>query len=541
MLKRKRNIYVKQKQKNYRFVSEQRRMRVKKSLQGATTLVGSLSFFLSQAPMVQASESDTLETTQGKMEEQSAKTATVPKESLPLQTNSDKENEHGSLDGLGDVVETENPEDKSKTEEPGDTEDKSKTEEPEDTEDKSKTEEHGDTEGKSKTEDPGNLEDKGNTGKPGNAVNPGETNESTDTEKSATPQTPNGVEQIEDEAETVVQETPPVSIEASPIAQQSPVISTVTQSEVPASSVASDGSIHFEKDESVETFIRKIGEPARKIGQENDLYASVMMAQAILESGSGSSELSMAPNYNLFGIKGSYEGESVSFQTQEDLGDGSMETIQDEFRKYNNYEESFSDYAKLLKEGIAGDCDFYSGTWKGNTTNYEDATKFLTGRYATDTQYNQKLNGLIETYDLTKYDKPVEEGELSATGFGMPIKNYVISSPFGNRGGEFHRGLDMAAAQGEPIYASKAGTVTTAEFHSSWGNYVVISHEGGLSTLYAHQSQYVVQPGDQVEQGQIIGYVGSTGNSTGSHLHFEVCEDGSLSSDKLIDPETVLF
>ncbi|MGM0220197.1 N-acetylmuramoyl-L-alanine amidase [Enterococcus sp. AZ137] len=72
-------------------------------------------------------------------------------------------------------------------------------------------------------------------------------------------------------------------------------------------------------------------------------------------------------------------------------------------------------------------------------------------------------------------------------------------------------------------------------------NYVVIQHEDGTTALYAHQQEYQVYVGDQVEQGQIIGYVGSTGNSTGSHLHFEFCLDNSLSQSQLVDPEKVLF
>ncbi|HFD1764531.1 TPA: M23 family metallopeptidase, partial [Enterococcus hirae] len=97
------------------------------------------------------------------------------------------------------------------------------------------------------------------------------------------------------------------------------------------------------------------------------------------------------------------------------------------------------------------------------------------------------------------------------------------------------------APQGEPIYASKAGTVIKAEFHSSWGNYVAIEHEDGTTALYAHQQEYQVKVGDKVKQGQIIGYVGSTGNSTGSHLHLELALDRSLVKDKLINPETILF
>ncbi|EOW2622194.1 peptidoglycan DD-metalloendopeptidase family protein [Enterococcus hirae] len=310
---------------------------------------------------------------------------------------------------------------------------------------------------------------------------------------------------------------------------------------VPSSKQDNEGNIHFEKDESVESFIRKIGESARKIGQENDLYASVMIAQAILESASGQSQLAQAPNYNLFGIKGTHNGKGVSFATQEDLGDGTLYTTQATFRQYENYEDSLNDYAQLLKEGLTGNSHFYDGVWKTNAKTYQEATKFLTGRYATDTSYDKKLNGLIETYDLTKYDKEVAGPQLNKKGYVVPLKNYTISSPFGTRGGEFHRGLDLAAPQGEPIYASKAGTVIKAEFHPSWGNYVAIEHEDGTTALYAHQQEYQVKVGDKVKQGQIIGYVGSTGNSTGSHLHFELCLDHSLNQSQLVDPETVLF
>ncbi|RBS79712.1 N-acetylmuramoyl-L-alanine amidase [Enterococcus faecium] len=310
---------------------------------------------------------------------------------------------------------------------------------------------------------------------------------------------------------------------------------------VPSSKQDNEGNIHFEKDESVETFIRKIGESARKIGQEHDLYASVMIAQAILESASGQSQLAQAPNYNLFGIKGTHNGKGVSFATQEDLGNGTLYTTQATFRQYENYEDSLNDYAQLLKEGLTGNSHFYDGVWKTNAKTYQEATKFLTGRYATDTSYDKKLNGLIETYDLTKYDKEVAGPQLNKKGYVVPLKNYTISSPFGTRGGEFHRGLDLAAPQGEPIYASKAGTVVKAEFHPSWGNYVAIEHEDGTTALYAHQQEYQVKVGDKVEQNQIIGYVGSTGNSTGSHLHFELCLDHSLNQSQLVDPETVLF
>lgn len=127
---------------------------------------------------------------------------------------------------------------------------------------------------------------------------------------------------------------------------------------------------------STSEFIRKIGEEARVIGQRHDLYASVMIAQAILESGSGNSALAAVPNYNLFGIKGAYQGQSVSFPTQEDDGKGKMTTIHADFRQYPSYKESLTDYSKLIINGLAGNPTFYHGVLKANTTNISRQQNF---------------------------------------------------------------------------------------------------------------------------------------------------------------------
>jgi len=86
--------------------------------------------------------------------------------------------------------------------------------------------------------------------------------------------------------------------------------------------------------------------------------------------------------------------------------------------------------------------------------------------------------------------------------------------------------VDIAAAGGTDIWAAKSGVVLTSTYNSSYGNYVVISHANGESTLYAHMSKRLVSEGDKVTQGQTIGLVGTTGSSTGNHLHFEVRLNG---------------
>jgi murein DD-endopeptidase MepM/ murein hydrolase activator NlpD len=118
---------------------------------------------------------------------------------------------------------------------------------------------------------------------------------------------------------------------------------------------------------------------------------------------------------------------------------------------------------------------------------------------------------------------------------------YRLTSGFGYRSDPFtgvrqhHNGLDMAAPQGTPIRAAMAGTVATTGYSNVYGNYVIINHGNGYQTLYGHLSKIAAKKGQWVNQGAPIGNVGSTGMSTGPHLHFTVYRNG-----KLINPTTVL-
>ena len=120
----------------------------------------------------------------------------------------------------------------------------------------------------------------------------------------------------------------------------------------------------------------------------------------------------------------------------------------------------------------------------------------------------------------------------------VPIKYVKCTSYFGLRKhpveGEsaFHYGVDLAAPQGTPIVATRGGTVKTAAYEADGaGNYVVIDHMDGFSSRYLHMAKYIVTPGQVVIPGQVIGYCGSTGASTGAHLHFSIYEN-----DKPVDP-----
>ncbi|MEO7837558.1 MAG: peptidoglycan DD-metalloendopeptidase family protein [Acidimicrobiales bacterium] len=119
----------------------------------------------------------------------------------------------------------------------------------------------------------------------------------------------------------------------------------------------------------------------------------------------------------------------------------------------------------------------------------------------------------------------LQRAGASAQGFIWPLRGR-ISSEYGPRWGGFHSGIDIAQSAGAPIVAAKDGVVAFAGWMDGYGNFVLVDHGGGYVTGYAHNSKLAASRGDTVDQGQAIAYVGSTGRSTGNHLHYEVRVDG---------------
>ena len=156
----------------------------------------------------------------------------------------------------------------------------------------------------------------------------------------------------------------------------------------------------------------------------------------------------------------------------------------------------------------------------------------LAQQQAQQNQQNQSNSGSSGGSAST----PRGGGSASSSGYLWPLSGYTrISSPFGYRicpfhGRELHGGCDIPAPGGTPIMAAKSGVVVISTYGSSYGNYVVIAHGDGSRTMYAHQSKRAVSVGQTVSQGQVIGYVGTTGSSTGNHLHFELWLNSSSSS-----------
>jgi murein DD-endopeptidase MepM/ murein hydrolase activator NlpD len=177
----------------------------------------------------------------------------------------------------------------------------------------------------------------------------------------------------------------------------------------------------------------------------------------------------------------------------------------------------------------------HCGIW--TTVESQAKLNFFINKFSITMKDVQDINGTTITWGANifvpyseKYLKELEDQgvkrETVATqksDFIWPITNVSnISSTFGQRGGRFHTGADMPATKGTPIVAVMDGRVITTSYDSGLGNNVCIEHRDGFLTRYAHTSVILIKPGDYVKKGQIIALVGSTGNSTGNHLHFEI-------------------
>lgn len=165
------------------------------------------------------------------------------------------------------------------------------------------------------------------------------------------------------------------------------------------------------------------------------------------------------------------------------------------------------------------------------------STAVLDEKIAQVTEERDKELELKRQQELSKAKVTSRGGTYSRTKEGaFPLASYVyISSRYGPRGGRQHTGIDFAASAGTNIRAWKSGTVTYAGWNGSYGNFIEVDHGNGQVSRYAHCSKIAVSKGQTVSQGEVIGYVGTTGNSTGNHLHFEIKVNGSF-----VNPENYL-
>lgn len=150
------------------------------------------------------------------------------------------------------------------------------------------------------------------------------------------------------------------------------------------------------------------------------------------------------------------------------------------------------------------------------------------------------LQGLENRLRYVRRDVERREALASATPSIWPAHGWLTgtfggrSDPFTGEPG-FHQGLDISTEKGQPVFATAEGTVESASYTGDYGNLIVLTHGFGLTTRYGHLSGFAVKPGQRVNRGDVIGYVGSTGRSTGAHLHYEILANG-----KLINPLQLL-
>ncbi|MBQ3199948.1 MAG: peptidoglycan DD-metalloendopeptidase family protein [Firmicutes bacterium] len=155
----------------------------------------------------------------------------------------------------------------------------------------------------------------------------------------------------------------------------------------------------------------------------------------------------------------------------------------------------------------------------------KDSVDAVNSQIATRERESKEIEALIRSMQST-------DGGVGSGIYAWPLRGYTsVSSDYGWRTlrgkRNLHTGIDMPAPRGTPIYSVDSGKVILARWYGSYGNCVIIDHGNNISSLYAHQSKLGCKVGDTVKQGQVIGYVGSTGNSTGNHLHLEIRKNGS--------------
>lgn len=148
-------------------------------------------------------------------------------------------------------------------------------------------------------------------------------------------------------------------------------------------------------------------------------------------------------------------------------------------------------------------------------------------------KYKYKIGGRTYYFLSNMRFSPTTRAFFVDTTMKLPLDSSILTSDYGYRVSpisnkwKFHSGVDLAAPQGTGIYACKRGKVTTTGYNSTYGNYIILLHTNGMTSVYAHLSKILVKQGQDVAAGDVIGNVGSTGASTGPHLHFEIRVNGS--------------
>lgn len=199
---------------------------------------------------------------------------------------------------------------------------------------------------------------------------------------------------------------------------------------------------------------------------------------------------------------------------------------------YEEQKKAQEEYLSLLKEdeaALEAKKDEAATYYAKLQSNKEYYITLYEKQLAAEEQLQKELQAYLKELERQQNNKFVGGTFM----WPVPLSYTRVSSPYGSRPNpftgkpEFHNGIDIPAGYGTDIYASNSGTVTIATSHWSYGNYIMVDHGGGYATLYAHCSKLLVSKGDKVKKGDVIAKVGSTGSSTGNHLHFSLYESSA--------------
>lgn len=235
-------------------------------------------------------------------------------------------------------------------------------------------------------------------------------------------------------------------------------------------------------------------------------------------------------SYMTDGTQSAYFKENVSVETAKGDAEGDLETLRDNLTVMTVSSETVSETLPFETEYTYSD-ELYTGeteTVREGENGTAQAEYLVYSANGTVTE-KKLVNSVVETEPVSEL-VTVGTKEPVSTGTYIYPTSGIISSGFGSRsstvGSSNHKGIDIAAASGTEIYAADGGEVIYAQWASGYGNFIKIQHENGDITCYGHLKKILVEVGDIVYQGDEIGLMGSTGNSTGPHLHFEIRVDG---------------
>lgn len=308
---------------------------------------------------------------------------------------------------------------------------------------------------------------------------------------------------------------------------------------------ASDGVLSVEFDKEIEYTYEQYVDPSEIVDQKNiiDILDSNVEEPVFYVVQQGDNPWNIARNNDMSvdDLKNcfiTYDGEQINDITTY-CPVGAVVQLSEEvpyLQVMTTQEVTYNEIIDYETETTYDD-DMYKGESKVDVKGVEgekEVTAFVTYKNGVAVK-REVISEKVLSYPVTKKVRmgtrqtrtPVSDGSGGSGDYFWPVDGGYISAYQGD--GRGHKGIDIAAPYGTPIYAAESGTVieTGSGWNGGYGNCVKISHDDGNVTVYAHQSSIAIKYGDYVVKGQIIGYVGSTGDSTGNHLHFEVRSNGT--------------